>query len=528
MTADWEDELTLPVRQLVGNAVAAARANQVRVERLLEALGIAELLHAELSALSDGQRRRVQLFCKLLPERELVLLDEATNSLDVLSRTSLLAFLREESESRGCTVVFCTHIFDGLDGWATELAHLDGGVLRRHVSATSLPPGETLYQTVSGWLIDHAKETREQEAARGAPRLDAIAKALVDAATSGDASGLAPLALPLSSASAIVDEPAAKRNKQGSSEHAPTSTPKSSLPSGWDNRGTQMDEGAFGGHKWTAPKPPGVAETRAPLLEARGSAMQPTPPPPAVDLTDVPPTSDFIPAASFAGARPGYTFKTGPSGTGYYVEVASGGSPAGAPVGNGASAASAPSGWGASRHQPPSTAPPPSEPDKGSAPSPAGEAAPSPAASAAATSASAESKADPAAPVPQAEGLPPAAMRIAPHLQGALKLLAERVTACNTAVGKGDTPSAVAASAEIASIWTQAEAALKLFETAMGGGKGEVRLMPRPPELMSSASRPDAGSASTPWGFGASRHLPESALVAAGTILAQDPPGGKQ
>ena len=132
------------------------------------------------------------------------------------------------------------------------------------------------------------------------------------------------------------------------------------------------------------------------------------------------------------------------------------------------------------------------------------------------------------APVPKADGLPADAMRIAPHLQGALTLLAARVTACNKAVGTGDTPAAVAAAAEIASIWTQAEAALKLFETAMGGGKGEVRLMPRPPELMSSAGKAGGGSSSTPFGWGASRHQPESALVAAGKILAQDPPGGQQ
>ena len=48
VTADWEEELTLPVRQLVGNAVAAARANESRVERLLEALGIPAAQHAAL------------------------------------------------------------------------------------------------------------------------------------------------------------------------------------------------------------------------------------------------------------------------------------------------------------------------------------------------------------------------------------------------------------------------------------------------------------------------------------------------
>ena len=113
VTADWEEKLTLPVRQLIATAISSAGADRARIARLLEVLGIVELLHAELHALSDGQRRRVQLFCKLLPPREVVLLDEATNSLDVMARASLLAFLREDSDVRGATVVFCTHIFDG-------------------------------------------------------------------------------------------------------------------------------------------------------------------------------------------------------------------------------------------------------------------------------------------------------------------------------------------------------------------------------------------------------------------------------
>ena len=144
ITTDWEDDLTLPVKKLVLSA--ADGCERQRVQLLLEALGVAELLPYELSQLSDGQRRRVQLFCKLCPARDVILLDEATNSLDVLSRAKLLAFLRAESEERGATVLFCTHIFDGLDGWATSVAHLDGGVLHRHVAAADLPEGRSLYQ----------------------------------------------------------------------------------------------------------------------------------------------------------------------------------------------------------------------------------------------------------------------------------------------------------------------------------------------------------------------------------------------
>ena len=57
----------------------------------------------------------------LLRPWKVLLLDEVTVDLDVLVRSDLLSFLRRETESRTCTIVYCTHIFDGLSGWPTHL-----------------------------------------------------------------------------------------------------------------------------------------------------------------------------------------------------------------------------------------------------------------------------------------------------------------------------------------------------------------------------------------------------------------------
>ena len=57
----------------------------------------------------------------------MLLLDEVTVSLDVIVRMDLLAWLKRESEERGATVIYATHIFDGLDGWPTHLHYLKKG-----------------------------------------------------------------------------------------------------------------------------------------------------------------------------------------------------------------------------------------------------------------------------------------------------------------------------------------------------------------------------------------------------------------
>jgi len=98
-----------------------------RVQRLVSLLEVDSSWN--LTTVSDGQRRRVQILCKLLKPSSVLLLDEITTDLDLLARQDLLAFLREEAEERGVTIVYCTHIFDGLDDWPTHIAYVSKGKL---------------------------------------------------------------------------------------------------------------------------------------------------------------------------------------------------------------------------------------------------------------------------------------------------------------------------------------------------------------------------------------------------------------
>ena len=93
-----------------------------RREELIKMLGIDP--EWRMHQVSDGQRRRVQIFLGLLRPFKILLLDEVTVSLDVVVRQDLLRWLRVESEVRGATILYATHIFDGLDDWPTHLHYL--------------------------------------------------------------------------------------------------------------------------------------------------------------------------------------------------------------------------------------------------------------------------------------------------------------------------------------------------------------------------------------------------------------------
>merc|ERR1719487_2277152 len=79
--------------------IGEKRLNTPRAQRLV-------------NSISDGQRRRVQLLDALCEEKEVYVLDEITTDLDLYAREELLNFLREESDERGATILYATHIFD--------------------------------------------------------------------------------------------------------------------------------------------------------------------------------------------------------------------------------------------------------------------------------------------------------------------------------------------------------------------------------------------------------------------------------
>lgn len=121
-------------RKLIANH--ATGVSPERVEKVVKLLGVNP--NWNMQTASDGERRRTQIMVKLLREWDVLLLDEVTTDLDILARANLLTFLTEESSRRGATVVYATHIFDGIDLWPTHILHLQGGQVKRFLPFSDL------------------------------------------------------------------------------------------------------------------------------------------------------------------------------------------------------------------------------------------------------------------------------------------------------------------------------------------------------------------------------------------------------
>jgi iron complex transport system ATP-binding protein len=81
-----------------------------RAVSLLEALGCADLLRRRFGTLSEGERKRVQIARALMPDPELLLLDEPAAGLDLGAREDLVDRLgRLADDPAEPTMVLVTH-----------------------------------------------------------------------------------------------------------------------------------------------------------------------------------------------------------------------------------------------------------------------------------------------------------------------------------------------------------------------------------------------------------------------------------
>jgi CCR4-NOT complex subunit CAF16 len=144
-------------------------------ERRDELVNILDIdLTWHMHAVSDGERRRVQLAMGLLKPWNILLLDEVTVDLDVLVRARLLNFLKYETEIRPCQIVYATHIFDGLSNWPTHIAHLHLGRMVSVESFEDAVKGKTaersplfngnspLLELALKWLVDDLEARGER------------------------------------------------------------------------------------------------------------------------------------------------------------------------------------------------------------------------------------------------------------------------------------------------------------------------------------------------------------------------------
>lgn len=105
----------------------SARVPQDKIAEAVETVGLTPRIRDKVGSYSQGMRQRLGLAQALLPENELVLLDEPTNGLDPEGIHEMRLLIQRLNRERGITVLFCSHLLVEVEQLCDRVAILNQG-----------------------------------------------------------------------------------------------------------------------------------------------------------------------------------------------------------------------------------------------------------------------------------------------------------------------------------------------------------------------------------------------------------------
>ncbi|MCU1622121.1 MAG: drrA 8 [Frankiales bacterium] len=141
----------LTVRETVQYTAALFRQTRP-VDEVLQRAGLLEIADRLVGKCSGGQQQRLRFAMALVPDPELLVLDEPTTGMDVEGRREFWAAIREDA-GRGRTILFATHYLDEADAYADRIVLMRRGHVVADGSAAevkAMAAGRTVRATLPG------------------------------------------------------------------------------------------------------------------------------------------------------------------------------------------------------------------------------------------------------------------------------------------------------------------------------------------------------------------------------------------
>jgi ABC-2 type transport system ATP-binding protein len=146
-------------------------AYEQRVSWFTEMLRLQEITDTPVRNLSMGERMKCELAASLLHMPRLLLLDEATVGLDVLSKRAIHCFLKAYSSTHGATIIYTSHVLEDIrrlcprtivldhglivhDGPTGDVVQGAGGRVRLEVSWSDGAPDEKVMRRLGHWKAE--------------------------------------------------------------------------------------------------------------------------------------------------------------------------------------------------------------------------------------------------------------------------------------------------------------------------------------------------------------------------------------
>src|SRR5688572_13024874 len=114
----------------IGLGRRPTEADRALARAALAQVGIAHLADQQLNALSGGQKQRTLIARALVGEPTILVLDEPTNGMDLVSSTQILSLVRELHERGNLTVLMVSHALNEVANYVDRIALTMEGAFR--------------------------------------------------------------------------------------------------------------------------------------------------------------------------------------------------------------------------------------------------------------------------------------------------------------------------------------------------------------------------------------------------------------
>ena len=143
--------LELYIKEYLEYVASIYKVDTSRVSQVIDMVVLGPEQHKKIGALSKGYRQRVGLAAALIPDPEILILDEPTTGLDPAQLVEIRALLRQVAQEK--TVLFSTHIMQEVVELCSECIFLSKGQIKKQLTRNEIERGSSALEDQFSSLI---------------------------------------------------------------------------------------------------------------------------------------------------------------------------------------------------------------------------------------------------------------------------------------------------------------------------------------------------------------------------------------
>ncbi|MGB1112156.1 MAG: ATP-binding cassette domain-containing protein [Schleiferiaceae bacterium] len=140
--------LELYIKEYLEYVASIYKVDTSRVSQVIDMVLLGPEQHKKIGALSKGYRQRVGLAAALIPDPQILILDEPTTGLDPAQLVEIRALLRKVAQEK--TVLFSTHIMQEVVELCSSCIFLKDGELKQVLTETEIQKGPKHLEDIFG------------------------------------------------------------------------------------------------------------------------------------------------------------------------------------------------------------------------------------------------------------------------------------------------------------------------------------------------------------------------------------------